>query len=221
MRESLTELALTLPGGTIEEKQGPTQFLPGGGRIENLGDLVSVVIFLAILIASVILALYLLIGALRLIFSGGDPRNIEGARGMIVTAIVGFIIVFAAFWLLRVIETIVGGGITLLPPVYAIDIGNVFQIGGKTANQVFPNLTDFGQKFAPAVVRLLFIIGGTAAIFMILIGGLRYLFSGGDEKAAASARGQITLAIVGLAVLFSVFLILLIIQTLTKFPILG
>lgn len=214
-------LAVQFPA-VIDPLKG-SQFL-GGQTPKTLGDVVSIAILIAILIASVILTLYLIIGALRLIFSAGDPKNIEGARGMIVTAIIGFIIVFVAFWLLLVIETIIGGrGLTsFVPSAFAqTDIGEVFQIGGRPARDVFPSLTAFGQKFAPTVVSLLFGVGGIAAVFMVVIGGLRYIFSGGDEKAVAAARGQITLAVVGLVVLFATFLILFIIQTLTKFPILG
>jgi len=41
---------------------------------------------------------------------------------------------------------------------------------------------------------------GIAAVIMIIIGGFRYVFSAGNEKAVASAKDTILYAIIGIVV---------------------
>ncbi len=45
----------------------------------------------------VVALFYLLFGALRWVTSGGDKAAMEGARGQIIAAIVGLVILFLAF----------------------------------------------------------------------------------------------------------------------------
>lgn len=51
-----------------------------------------------------------------------------------------------------------------------------------------------------SIVNLLSIIVGVVAVFMIIIGGLRYITSGGDSSNVNSAKNTILYAIVGLVV---------------------
>lgn len=50
------------------------------------------------------------------------------------------------------------------------------------------------------VINLLSAIGGIIAIIMIIIGGVRYMTSGGDSNSASSARNTILYAVIGLIV---------------------
>ena len=50
-------------------------------------------------------------------------------------------------------------------------------------------------------------IAGLIFFFMLILGGLKYLNSGGDEKAVASARGTLTSAFIGLVIIVAAFLI--------------
>lgn len=50
------------------------------------------------------------------------------------------------------------------------------------------------------LVQLLIAVAGIVFFFMLLLGGLKYLGSGGDEKAAASARATLTQAFIGLVI---------------------
>ena len=64
--------------------------------------------------------------------------------------------------------------------------------------------TSTGARTLPQYVQLiinalLFIIGAVAVI-MIIVGGIRYVTSGGDANAATSARNTIMYAVVGLIV---------------------
>ena len=50
------------------------------------------------------------------------------------------------------------------------------------------------------VATILSIIVGVACVIAIIIGGLRYILSGGDSQQAASAKNAILYAIVGLVI---------------------
>ena len=57
-----------------------------------------------IFIAAVVIALFFLAwGAVRWILSGGDKAAVEAARGQIVAAIVGLVVLFLAFLLINVL----------------------------------------------------------------------------------------------------------------------
>ncbi|MBU3957279.1 pilin [Patescibacteria group bacterium] len=66
------------------------------------------------------------------------------------------------------------------------------------------DLVDIVENIFNLVIRL----AGILAFIMLLIGGFRYLTSGGDAKAAESARKTITYAILGLVLIIAAWFIL-------------
>ena len=62
-------------------------------------------------------------------------------------------------------------------------------------------------KFVAKAISFIFVIAVVVAIFFLLWGALKWIYSGGDKAAIESARGTITAAVVGLVILFLVFLI--------------
>lgn len=77
-------------------------------------------------------------------------------------------------------------------------IGTLNDVGGDTG-------IGFFQKLIPSVIGMLFVVGVILFIFMLIIGGLQWITSGGDKAAVESARSKIGSALVGVVVLFSVF----------------
>lgn len=61
-------------------------------------------------------------------------------------------------------------------------------------------------------------LAGIAVFIMLIIGGFRYLTSGGDPKGAESARKTITYAIFGLVLILAAWFILNFISTFTGIP---
>lgn len=61
--------------------------------------------------------------------------------------------------------------------------------------------------FAKAV-KALVELAGAVLFIMLVVGGFKFLFSGGDQKKLESAKGTITNAIIGLVVIAVAFLIL-------------
>lgn len=80
------------------------------GGFQNLGgltlpSLVSAFIRLAVVVAGVVFFFILVIGGIRWIASGGDKAQTEAARNQITAALVGLVIVFAAWAILALIKT--------------------------------------------------------------------------------------------------------------------
>jgi hypothetical protein len=65
------------------------------------------------------------------------------------------------------------------------------------------------------ILNLAVRLAGIAVFVMLIIGGFRYLTSGGDPKAAESARKTITYAIFGLALILVSWFILRFIEEFT------
>ena len=85
----------------------------------NIGQIIGGLITLALIVAAVIFFFMLVVGGIRWIASGGDKGATEAARGQITAALIGLVIVFAAWAIARIIGTFFGvdlfgaGGITL------------------------------------------------------------------------------------------------------------
>lgn len=63
-------------------------------------------------------------------------------------------------------------------------------------------------------IKLALIIAAIVFLFLFIIGGIRWILSGGDKQAVESARSQLTSALVGLVIVFATWAVILIIQTL-------
>lgn len=74
--------------------------------------LVSGLIKLILVIAALIAFFFLIMGGIKWITAGGDKANTEAARNTLTAALIGLLIVFGAWAIIRLIETFFG--ITIL-----------------------------------------------------------------------------------------------------------
>lgn len=65
------------------------------------------------------------------------------------------------------------------------------------------------------VISVALALAGIVVFAMFVIGGLRYLTSGGDPKAVEAARGTLTHAVAGVVILVLAFLILVLVKNIT------
>jgi len=72
----------------------------------SIGDFVGRIIPYLFAGAGFLLLIYLVIGGLEFMLSLGDPKKTAGARGKITSALIGFLIVFAAYIIVQVIGLI-------------------------------------------------------------------------------------------------------------------
>jgi len=80
----------------------------------DIGGIIGAALTFIFIIAIIIALFYLIFGAVRWIFSGGDKAAIESARGTIVAAIVGLVILFLVFLIFNVVLTFFNVGITTI-----------------------------------------------------------------------------------------------------------
>jgi hypothetical protein len=94
---------------------------PGNIKITELGQLISAGVGTLLIIAALLAFLYLILGGIQWITSGGDKAGMEAARNKITHAIVGLIIVGAAWAIMTLVQnflgvTIIGGAVDLPKP---------------------------------------------------------------------------------------------------------
>lgn len=76
--------------------------------IKCLEDVFRNVLGAVVAFISVGLFVMLIVGGYSLLFSGGDQKKLQMAKGTISTAIVGLVVIVSAYLIIRIIETFVG-----------------------------------------------------------------------------------------------------------------
>lgn len=74
----------------------------------TLPSIVPVAIKIILILAALIALVFLIYGGIRWITSGGDKTAVEAARGTITSALIGLLVVFAAWAIIRLIELLFG-----------------------------------------------------------------------------------------------------------------
>lgn len=95
---------------------------PTKGFAANLGDVLSTLLSLVMALAALAVFLYLIWGAFEWITSGGDKGKTESARNKITAAVIGLIVLAAAYAILTLMLQILGLGdiknaFTLIKPI--------------------------------------------------------------------------------------------------------
>lgn len=73
----------------------------GFSDITSLGQGTSKLVPAIFSIAAVLVIIYFLIGAFKYLRAGGNKEDVEAARGMIITAIIGFMILMLSFLVIQ------------------------------------------------------------------------------------------------------------------------
>jgi hypothetical protein len=107
----MTQLAFPLTekyGGTI----GTTTGTP-------LGQLITNVVDAAIALGGILAIFLFIIGGYQILSAAGsdDPKRQSQGTQTLTYAIIGFIIVFASYWIIRLIETLLGADIISTNPL--------------------------------------------------------------------------------------------------------
>lgn len=68
---------------------------------KTLSDVVGAIIPYVFFFAGLSLLIYFTFAGFNLMNSGGDPQKVKAAQAKMTTAILGFIIVFSAFWIVQ------------------------------------------------------------------------------------------------------------------------
>lgn len=63
-----------------------------------------------------------------------------------------------------------------------------------------------------AIIRFILVVAFVLAFIMLLIGGIRWITAGGDEKGVAGARNMITAALIGLVIVLVAYAIIRLVE---------
>lgn len=85
-------------------------------------------------------------------------------------------------------------------------------MGEDPGNINFP--IGFLGAFIPKLLTIGFIVAVIIFVFVILLGGISWMTSGGDKQKVEDARSKLTNGIIGLFVVFFVFVIISVVEIL-------
>lgn len=73
--------------------------------LTGISDLVSLFLKISFVLAGLILLFYFLLGGIGMISGAGkdDPKAAEQAKQTITSAVIGFVVVFTAYWIVKLI----------------------------------------------------------------------------------------------------------------------
>jgi hypothetical protein len=74
----------------------------------SINDLISAILPNLYIIAGLIVLIYLAFGGFTVITGGGDTKATEQGKEMITKAAIGFLIIFASYWIVEIIEIVTG-----------------------------------------------------------------------------------------------------------------
>jgi hypothetical protein len=88
------------------------------------------------------------------------------------------------------------------------------QLDLKDVGDNFGGLTNLSVPgIISGLIRMSLVIAAIVFFFILVIGGIRWIASGGDKSATEGARSQITAALVGLVIVFAAWAIVQLIST--------
>ncbi|MBU0998109.1 pilin [Patescibacteria group bacterium] len=76
--------------------------------ITNLGDLISVLIPYIFGITGFILLLMIVFSGFQILTSAGNPKAMEAGQKRLVNAIIGFVIIFLSYWIVKLVGQMLG-----------------------------------------------------------------------------------------------------------------
>jgi len=85
-------------------------YTPGKIDVRNtdVGKIISALLPYIFAISGIILFIFLILGGFELLTSGGNPEKAKKAQGRITSALIGFLIIFLAYWITQILEVIFG-----------------------------------------------------------------------------------------------------------------
>jgi len=92
---------LTLPDGTIIHD-------PTGPKYPDLGTVIAELLKYVFPLAGLIMFFMVIAAGFQLLTSGGNPESLQKGYKKLIFAIIGFIVVFIAYWLVQILETVFG-----------------------------------------------------------------------------------------------------------------
>ena len=75
---------------------------------ESFGELFGTLLPNIFIAAGLLMFFYLLYGGFRYLTAGGDEKAVTAAKQTLTNAVVGLIIIFTSYWIVWIIQTVLG-----------------------------------------------------------------------------------------------------------------
>lgn len=86
---------------------------PPAQKFNNLGQVVNVFSQNIILIAGIIFVILIMVAGFGVIMGAGsqDAQKLEKNKAFLTYAVIGFVIIFGAYWIVQIINAVTGGAL--------------------------------------------------------------------------------------------------------------
>lgn len=74
----------------------------------TIATFLNLLVPLSFLIAGIVLLVLLIGGGFSMIASGGSAKEVEQGKTKVTGAVIGFLLMFSAFWIIQIIEKVTG-----------------------------------------------------------------------------------------------------------------
>ncbi len=103
--------------------------------------------------------------------------------------------------------------------VFQVNIGDMFQLGGRSIREVYPN---FGTLFSTILFNV-YTFAGIILLALLIFGGINLILGAGKKESGQIQKGQkaINSALIGFAIIFASYFIIQLIETITGAKILD
>jgi hypothetical protein len=91
-------------------KINPDQGIGEVGQFKSLGGLISAILPNIYVLSGLILLFFLIFGGLAVILGAGqgNQENVEKGKKVLTGTLIGFLVVFASFWIIQILEILTG-----------------------------------------------------------------------------------------------------------------
>lgn len=173
----------------------------------DFGLLLNNIFGMVVVVGGILLIAYLLFGAFKYITAGGDDKAVQSAKKMMTGAGAGIMIMVAAFLITQILGLVLGGDAQKFLTFSFTGPGGAEQYGAVTSP--FSGYSDVNStsKLISNFFGLATIGAGLGLLVYLILGGFKFVTSGGDSKAADSAKAMMTNAVIGLIIVVAVYFI--------------
>lgn len=91
-------------------KIAPNQGIGDTEQFNSLGGLISAILPNVYVLAGLILLFFLIFGGLTVILGAGkgNQENVEKGKKVLTSVLIGFLVVFASYWIIQILEILTG-----------------------------------------------------------------------------------------------------------------
>ncbi len=176
--------------------QGGFFNIPQTPRSVGLDDVVRILvqfIRFGMLFAAAVAVLFIVVNGYQYILSAGNPEKVEKAKQGLTWSITGFILTVSSYAIVLLLQQRLNSRTSVAD---APGIGGAIQSAPGSASGILARLFEIFLAF-----------GGAAAVLFLILGGYRYVTSQGNQDQVEAARKTILYSVIGLAVVFLSYVI--------------